>query len=69
MSVQKPVVAMAWERIHESLNNMLVTFVVPEIKESPVLEVFHHVKTGEERIPDHLTPVAELETEEDEQDV
>lgn len=53
----------AWERIHESLNNMLVTFVVPEIKESLILEVFHHAKTDEERIPDHLTPVADLEPE------
>ena len=32
----------AYERIHESLNNMLVTFTVPEIKESKILEVFHH---------------------------
>jgi len=59
----------AWERIHESLNNMLVTFVVPEIKESLILEVFHHTKSGEEKIPDHLTPVAALETEEEEEEV
>lgn len=58
----------AWERIHESLNNMLVTFVVPEIKESLILEVFHHTKSGEEKIPDHLTPVAALETEEEEEE-
>tara|TARA_Y100000588_G_C13931300_1_gene785904 strand:- start:77 stop:526 length:450 start_codon:yes stop_codon:yes gene_type:complete len=32
----------AYERIHESLNNMLVAFTVPEIKESKILEVFHH---------------------------
>ena len=32
----------AHQRIHESLNNMLVTFTVPEVKESPILEVFHH---------------------------
>lgn len=34
----------AHNRLKESLNNMLVTFTVPEIKESPVLEVFHHYK-------------------------
>lgn len=53
----------AYERVHESLNNMLVTFVIPEIKESPILEVFHHVKTGEEKIPDNLTPISEIEPE------
>ncbi len=55
----------AYERIHESLNNMLVTFVVPEVKESPILEVFKHVKEpGEEKIPDNLTPVSEIEEDE-----
>lgn len=54
----------AWDRIHESLNNMLVTFLVPEVKESPVLEVFHHV-SNEEKIPDNLTPVSEIEADED----
>ena len=52
----------AYERIHESLNNMLVTFAVPEIKESPILEVFHHYKEGEERPGAHLKPIRELET-------
>ena len=60
-------VRQAWERIHESLNNMLVTFIVPEVKESPILEVFHHTKSEEEKVPDHLTPMAEVE--EDEQEV
>lgn len=32
----------ASDRIKESLNNMLVTFTVPEVKESQILEVFHH---------------------------
>ncbi|OEJ99707.1 DUF4494 domain-containing protein [Roseivirga misakiensis] len=67
MIVHAPDIRVAWDRIHESLNNMLVTFVVPEIKESPILEVFHHVKSDEEKIPDNLTPVSELES--DEQDV
>jgi len=63
-------ISQAYDRIHESLNNMLVTFAVPEIKESPIMEVFHH--NGEQRIPDNLTPLSEFEgatqeTEEDEQ--
>lgn len=58
----------AYDRIHESLNNMLVTFAVPEIKESPVLEVFHHVKS-DEKVPEGYVPVAEVEIEEDEQNV
>lgn len=37
----------AHNRIRESLNNMLVTFTVPEVKESAVLEVFHHSNGGE----------------------
>ena len=37
----------AYDRIHESLHNMLVTFVIPEIKESPILEVFHHMREEE----------------------
>ncbi|MEC7753232.1 MAG: DUF4494 domain-containing protein [Bacteroidota bacterium] len=56
-------VKMAYERIHESLNNMLVTFVVPEVKESPILEVFHHYK-DEEKLPEgNFRPVAEVEAE------
>lgn len=59
----------AYERIHESLNNMLVTFIVPEVKESAIIEVFKHVKEpGEEKIPDHLTPISEIEQEEVEQE-
>lgn len=30
----------AYERIHESLNSMLVSFQVPAISESPIIEVF-----------------------------
>ncbi|MFT6970952.1 MAG: hypothetical protein ACI905_002454 [Roseivirga sp.] len=64
-------VKQAYDRIYESLNNMLVTFTVPEIKESLVLEVFHH--TTENKIPDNLKPLAEvesqLEEEEDDEDI
>lgn len=56
-------VKQAFERIHESLNNMLVTFIVPEVKESPILEVFHHHKS-EEAIPENMTPVSDLEEDE-----
>lgn len=34
----------AYDRIHESLNNMLVSFQVPKIEESPILEVFPYEK-------------------------
>lgn len=58
-------VKMAYDRIHESLNNMLVTFVVPEVKESPILEVFHHFK-DEEKLPEgNFKPVAEVEEQEE----
>lgn len=63
-------VSQAYDRIHEALNNMLNTFAVPEIKESPIIEVFHH--TAEEKIPDNFTPVSEVapdQEEEDEQDI
>lgn len=58
-------VKMAYDRIHENLNNMLVTFVVPEVKESPILEVFHHFK-DEEKLPEgNFKPVAEVEAQEE----
>lgn len=63
-------VSQAYDRIHEALNNMLTTFAVPEIKESPIIEVFHH--TSEEKIPDNFTPISEVapdQEEEDEQDI
>lgn len=40
-------VKQAYDRIHESLNNMLVSFTVPSIAESPIVEVFLYEK-GEE---------------------
>lgn len=66
-------VKMAYDRIHESLNNMLVTFIVPEVKESPILEVFHHFK-DEEKLPEgNFKPVSEVvdaeEEDEDEEDI
>jgi len=32
----------AYDRIYESLNNMLVSFQVPEVAESPIIEVFNY---------------------------
>ncbi|MTI32043.1 DUF4494 domain-containing protein [Xanthovirga aplysinae] len=55
----------AYDRIHESLNNMLVTFRVPEVVESPIVEVFPYIsdEEKEEEIPDNLKPVSEVEAE------
>ena len=38
----------AYERIHESLNNMLVSFNVPDITESPIIEIFPYEREEEE---------------------
>lgn len=37
-------VKQAYDRIHESLNNMLISFTVPSIAESPIVEVFLYEK-------------------------
>ena len=41
----------AYDRIFESLNNMLVSFVVPDINESPIVEIFPYEKDDEELQP------------------
>lgn len=41
----------AYDRIHESLSNMLVSFRVPEVTESPIVEVFPYEKEDEELVP------------------
>jgi hypothetical protein len=41
----------AYDRIFESLNNMLVSFVVPDINESPIVEIFPYEKDDEELKP------------------
>ena len=55
----------AYERIHESLNNMLVTFRVPDVTESPIVEVFPYEKDEELNppIPANLKPLKHLEAE------
>lgn len=40
----------AYDRIHECLNNMLVSFTVPSVVESPIVEVFPYEKPDEEDI-------------------
>jgi hypothetical protein len=40
----------AYERIHLSLNNMLVTFRVPDITESPIVEVLD-IEDSAEKLP------------------
>ncbi|WP_114747871.1 DUF4494 domain-containing protein [Pleomorphovibrio marinus] len=49
----------AYDRIYESLDNMLVTFNVPEVVESPIVEVFPYEKEDDlnEPIPSNLKPI------------
>jgi hypothetical protein len=58
-------VKQAYERIHESLNNMLVTFSVPEIVETPIVEIFPYVSEEEknQKVPANLRPLSEVQAE------
>lgn len=58
-------VKQAYERIYESLNNMLVTFAVPEITETPIVEIFPYISEEEksQRIPANLKPLSEINEE------
>jgi hypothetical protein len=53
---------MAYDRIYESLNNMLVSFEVVEIVKSPLVEVFPYIPDEEKevKIPDNLKPLSEV---------
>lgn len=55
----------AYDRIHESLSTMLITFEVPEIKQSPILEIFPYIPEDEREqvIPENLRPLTEVEAE------
>jgi len=58
----------AYERIHESLNNMLVSFRVPDVTESPIVEVFPYETDDEELLPPppaHLKPLSEVKAEQE----
>lgn len=56
----------AYDRIYESLNNMLVSFNVPDVSESQIVEIFPYEKDDEElnpAIPDNLKPLSEDQNE------
>lgn len=58
----------AYDRIHESLSNMLVTFRVPDIVESPIVEVFPYEHEDEELLPpppSHLKPISEVKADQE----
>lgn len=58
----------AYDRIHESLSNMLVTFRVPDITESPIVEVFPYEHEDEELLPpppSNLKPLSEVKAEQE----
>lgn len=58
-------VKQAYERIYESLHNMLVTFRVPEVVETPIVEVFPYESDDPElnpEIPENLRPLVDPES-------
>lgn len=51
----------AYDRVYKSLNNMLVTFRVPEVAESPIVEVFpYESQEPMQEAPDHWRPLSEV---------
>ena len=61
----------AYERIYESMSNMLVTFNVPDITESPIVEIFPYEREDEEILPPpgaNLRPVSEVKAEQERRD-
>ncbi len=67
MLVQAEDVKQAFERIFESLNNMLVTFRVPDVTESPIIDIFKYVSSDEKamKVPDGFKPVSEIEEDDE----
>ena len=65
MLVSAQDVRQAYDRIHESLNNMLVTFSVPEVTETNIVEIFPYVSDEDkpQEIPANLKPLAEVTEE------
>jgi len=57
----------AYDRIQESLSNMLVSFRVPDIIESPIVEVFPYEKDEvAEQLPEgNFRPLAEINTQDE----
>ncbi len=62
MLVSASDVKQAYERIYESLDNMLVTFSVPEVVETPILEIFPYISEEDkaQKIPANLKPLSEV---------
>ncbi|KEO74659.1 DUF4494 domain-containing protein [Anditalea andensis] len=61
----------AYERIYESMSNMLVSFNVPDVTESPIVEIFPYEKEDEELLPPpgaNLRPVSEVKAEQERRD-
>ena len=59
-------VKQAFDRIQESLSNMLVSFRVPDITESPIVEVFpfERDEVAEQLPPGNFRPVNQIEEDE-----
>lgn len=57
-----PNVKTAYDRVYESLNNMLVEFKVPEVVESPIVEVFPYESEENQfqEAPDNWRPLKEV---------
>lgn len=53
----------AYDRIFESLSNMLVTFRVPDVVESPIVEIFPYVAAEDKEpvIPENFKPLPKVE--------
>ena len=56
-------VKQAYERIHQSLNNMLVTFDVPDIIKSSIMEVYEYISKEEREgaVPAGFKPLKDFE--------
>lgn len=56
-------VKQAYERIFESLNNMLVSFRITEIIETPIVEIFPYIadEDKEVKVPENFRSLSEVE--------
>jgi hypothetical protein len=55
----------AYERVYESLDNMLVEFQVPDVAESPIVEVFpaDREEDATQEAPDNWRPLEEVDAD------
>ena len=59
-----PNAKVAYDRVYESLNNMLVEFRVPEVVESNIVEVFpYESREPLQEAPDNWRPLSEVEAD------